>query len=126
MTGSRDMTDRDLMATAIGDVLASGWHPAAKDIVIVHGNYRGADQLADEIARKAGMQTEPHDANWSELGPKAGPLRNQEMVDAGAAVCLAFPHRPFGEGGGTWDCVKRALAAGIPVRIYPLAKETDR
>ena len=46
--------------------------------------------------------------------PLAGHARNQDMVNDGARVLLAFPELG---SRGTWDCVKRAKAAGIEVRV---------
>ncbi|WP_165251192.1 hypothetical protein [Paludisphaera soli] len=43
------------------------------------------------------------------------------MVDAGASMCLTF-HRDLESSQGTLDCVRRALAAGIPT--YVCADET--
>jgi hypothetical protein len=80
---------------------------------IVHGDYSGADRLADREACELGLAVEPHPADWSQ-GRKAGPLRNQEMIAAGADLVIAFAG-----GDGTADCVRRARKAGIPVREEP-------
>lgn len=59
-------------------------------------------------------------ANWREFGRKAGPLRNGEMVrwanelDTIQGVLLAFPGPT---SRGTWDCVRKARAAGLDVII---------
>lgn len=105
-----------------------------ENLVVVHGDCpSGADKLASIACRALGIREEPHPAGWHapcrpeckpghrrrEPGgltkcPAAGPYRNQEMVDAGASLTLAF----FAEGEpnrGTLDCVRRAIAAGIPV-----------
>jgi predicted polyphosphate/ATP-dependent NAD kinase len=84
-----------------------------QDPVIVHGDCPGADRLADREARDLGLTVEPHPADWSQ-GPKAGPIRNQKMIDAGADLVIAFAG-----GTGTADCVRRARKAGIPVREEP-------
>ena len=52
--------------------------------------------------------------NWKNLGRKAGPLRNQKMVDLGADICIAFPQ---GESRGTRNCMKLADKAGIEVVV---------
>jgi hypothetical protein len=52
--------------------------------------------------------------------PAQGHYRNQQMVDAGATICFAFP---LDGSVGTWDCVRRARAAGIPVRIIAAEEE---
>jgi hypothetical protein len=61
------------------------------------------------------MKIEAHRADWSKHLRAAGVIRNQEMVDAGADVCFAFP---TGEAKGTRDCIRRAEKAGIPVTIF--------
>jgi hypothetical protein len=76
---------------------------------------RSADWLAHLVVEELGWDEEPHPANWS-LGRGAGHMRNQHMVDLGADICLAFP---LDDSRGTWDCVRRARAAGIPVEIIP-------
>ena len=78
--------------------------------VLVHGGAPGADQLADEWSSGSDVLVEVHKADWDRHGRAAGPIRNQEMADAGADLCIAFPG-----GKGTADMVKRAKAAGIPV-----------
>jgi hypothetical protein len=46
----------------------------------------------------------------------AGPIRNAEMVAAGAGMCVAF-HRFLRQSRGTKDCVRRAIEAGIPTYL---------
>ena len=48
------------------------------------------------------------------MGNIAGPERNREMVEAGADLCIAL-HRSIETSKGTKDCVRQALAVGIPV-----------
>lgn len=82
--------------------------------VIIHGAAAGADRHAGRWAAKHGIQTMPFPADWS-LGPRAGPLRNQRMIDEGEPdLVVAFPG-----GRGTADMVRRAKAAGIEV-IQPV------
>jgi hypothetical protein len=105
--GGRDYNDREEMERAFEAWILPG-------DVIVHGGCRGADRLAEEIARERGLRAEPHPADWGRHGPMAGPIRNQEMVDAGASFVLAVKG-----GSGTQDCVRRAEAAGIRVLRVP-------
>lgn len=90
-------------------------------IVVVQGEcpYGGVDRAAAEWALNSAplAVNEPHPADRYTLGAKAGPMRNAEMVAAGADICLAFPDSA---SRGTWDCIRKAADAGIPVRIYPL------
>lgn len=84
-------------------------------VLLVHGDASGIDRQARDIWVGHGLPHEPHPANWKAFGNAAGPLRNSEMVDAGASVCLAFPHE---DSRGTYDCLNKALAAGIPVQTF--------
>jgi hypothetical protein len=61
-----------------------------------------------------------HYADWSSFGELAGPMRNQAMVDTGVDICLAFP---LLGSRGTWDCVRRAQASGVPVIVYGTSGE---
>lgn len=107
--GGRDYADRGRVAEALYEIAQVR---SRDDAVIVHGDARGADTLAATIGTAWGLRHEAHPANWAKHGKAAGPIRNQEMIDAGADIVLAFPG-----GAGTADCVRRARAAGIPVRV---------
>lgn len=111
VTGSRDWTDWRALTDALIETGGSTMNP---DVTVVHGGARGADMMADEIAETRGWLREPHPADWGRYGKAAGPIRNQEMVDAGADVCLAF-YLPGLPCKGTSDCDRRAVKAGIPV-----------
>jgi hypothetical protein len=84
--------------------------------VWVHGAARGLDSLVDSLAAEFNARTEPHPADWDNHGKRAGIMRNAEMAEAGADLCIAFP---MPSSRGTWDMIRRAADAGIPVRIYP-------
>ncbi|CAM5496160.1 MULTISPECIES: DUF2493 domain-containing protein [Streptomyces] len=132
ITGSRSWPDPQLLADTLLDI----WHDATQnshqDIVIVHGGADGADTLARLWAEGHGLEHEQHTAAWTcpcadtcppghrrqrrdgtEYCPLAGHRRNQHMVDLGADLCLAFHHN---HSTGTADCMRRATAAGIPIR----------
>ena len=50
---------------------------------------------------------------------KAGPLRNQRMLDEGKPdLVVAFPG-----GGGTKDMVRRSVKAGVPIHEVNRAEE---
>ena len=82
--------------------------------VLIHGNARGADRIADAWAQWTGVPREPYElpqGEWDELGKKAGPLRNQRMFDEGKPdLVVAFPG-----GGGTKDMVRRAVKERAPL-----------
>jgi hypothetical protein len=84
---------------------------------IIHGKCRGADSITDDVARRLGFHIERYPAKWSDFGPRAGPIRNQEMLDSGVDRVLAF-HSNIAGSKGTADMVRRARAAGIPVTVF--------
>lgn len=103
--GGRDFRNSPMMARVLGEV---GTHRIS---VVIHGGAPGADTMAGSWASAFGVRCETYDADWS-LGPKAGPIRNQRMIDEGKPdLVVAFPG-----GKGTADMVRRAKKAGIPVK----------
>lgn len=102
-----------------------------RGVVLVVGDCpTGVDRIAAEAVRNSpyGDGVEPwatverHVADWGRYGGAAGPLRNAEMVKAGADLCLAFP---TAASRGTWNCLTQAVKAGIPAMVYPL-EEAER
>lgn len=103
------------------------------DVTIVHGGARGADSFAGQVAQDLGMIEEAHPANWDSCGPdcnrshmrtryngelycpRSGFVRNAEMVNLGADICLAFYK---GASKGTDMCAKLADKAGIKVHKF--------
>lgn len=117
VTGSRYWKHRGLILAALkasGATLVIHGAQVTRDLA---GNpVAGADWHASEAAKELGIPEAPYPANWHRHGRAAGPIRNQEMIDAHPEIglCLAFPM----EGSrGTWDCVQRAELAGIKVRV---------
>ncbi len=122
ITGSRELTDKylvyDAIAQAVLEHQISNSKPWEQPVTVIHGAAKGADSLAGRWADiLEGFEEERHPADWDKHGKKAGPIRNQEMVDLGADVCLAFFKQGAGNRG-TSDCVSRAEKAGIPTRMY--------
>ena len=113
VTGSRDWNDRDAVIAALNRV-----DGMFNERVLIHGDARGLDRMAAEIAAASGWTVLAMPASWDELGSSAGPVRNREMVRVLCAllVCgyecraLAFP---LPESRGTWQCVRVAKDAGF-------------
>lgn len=119
VTGSRTWTDADTIADALWFATGSLVAPQAVDlseVVVVSGACpRGADRLAEQAAERAGVAVERHPADWDRYGKSAGFRRNQEMVDLGADVCLAFIKD--GSKGATYTA-NLAREAGIETMVY--------
>jgi hypothetical protein len=104
--GGRDYDDWPKLSTAL--------HRAddkRKITVIIQGGAKGADALAKEWAEVLMVPVETFPADWKQFGPRAGPMRNQDMIDAGQPdAAIAFPG-----GKGTADMVRRLEAASVVV-----------
>lgn len=84
---------------------------AGKVAVIIHGNARGADLLADQYAREKSIRVLPFPADWNLHGRRAGPIRNRLMLTEGQPhVIVAFKG-----GNGTADMIRQGKKAGVPV-----------
>lgn len=121
VTGGRDFAGHQLVMHALRQMPA--------DAVLVHGAAPGADTLAAEWwGDIQGRPTDPHPADWpgpcratcapnhrrprgdGTYCPAAGVYRNQEMLDSGLDLLIAFPG-----GTGTADMVRRSRDAGVKV-----------
>lgn len=90
-------------------------HAECNITLIIQGEAKGADSYAKEWALSRGIHVLCFPAQWARDGRKAGPLRNQEMLDRGKPeLVVAFPG-----SAGTRDMVKRAGDAGITVLKHP-------
>lgn len=115
ITGSRTWDDVTTISQAIREIVHSAG-AEKDDTVIVHGACpRGADAIADALARQWEVTVETHAADWATHGKKAGFLRNKEMVDMGADVLLAFIKD---NSKGATHTVNLAQAAGLRAVIY--------
>lgn len=84
------------------------------DTVVVSGGAPGVDSMAEEAAASRGLETLVFNADWRQLGRRAGPIRNARIV-AHADRVVAFWD---GASRGTLNTVVLALRAGLPVEIY--------
>ena len=86
-------------------------HAECPFTTLAHGDYRGADRLADQWAKERGVMVQRFPADWAIYGDSAGPRRNSRML------AEFRPHRVFAFAGadGTADMVRKALRAGVPV-----------
>jgi hypothetical protein len=121
VTGSRTWRNITLIRNVLGSVHRA--HPGA---VLVSGRCpAGADAVAESCwAAFCGMtvdeaiaagRIEPHPADWDRYGTRAGPIRNGEMIKAGADECVAFIRA---ESAGATGCADGAGMAGMPVRRF--------
>ena len=107
--GDRNWTNRQRIGVRLSSLLPN-------EDVIIHGGCRGADKLAGQAAKALGFPVEVYPAEWTRHGRAAGPIRNQQMLDTGIDLLLAF-HPDLVTSKGTRDMVMRADKAGVTVEV---------
>lgn len=113
VTGSRDFNDSAKMRIVLFRVLEALGHEEDSKPVLVHGDARGADTIARRIwTLEWGFLDEAHSADWELYGKAAGHIRNAEMAELGADVCIAFP---TGKSPGTRGMMNLCRKKGIRV-----------
>ena len=104
--GGREFKDADMLEDRLSALRVERGFS-----LVIAGGARGADTLAEEWAKAHGLACDVYQADWTGLGRKAGPMRNQQMLDEGKPqLVVAFPG-----GRGTADMVRRARTAGVEV-----------
>jgi len=121
VTGSRDWPDVEQVRLELDTELLNAVDSGDDVLTVVHGNCpTGADYQAgmwakERIAQGYPVEIEHHPADWDQFGKRAGFIRNAEMVDLGANVCLAFIYNGSNGASHTRDLAKKA---GIPTQEY--------
>lgn len=110
--GGRDFVDSSQIWGELDTLHREARHDC---MTVIQGGAAGADRIAREWCKSRFVRFENYPADWSKHGRAAGPLRNQRMIDLGGPELVLA----FNGGRGTADMVRRAHAAGIPVRIVP-------
>lgn len=117
VTGSRHAhTDEHRQIIRSTLTTAHALDGTGEPVTLIHGKcpYGGADLLAHYAAVDWSWAIETFPADVTTTGTILGPARNARMVAAGADICLAYP---CPHSRGTWDCIRKAVAAGIETRI---------
>lgn len=105
--GGRNYDDYGTLATVLSalQVTRGAFH------VLIHGNAKGADTLADTYARRHNIPVLAFEAEWDLYGRSAGPRRNRRMLAEGRPdLVVAFPGKK-----GTANMIAQANEAGIEV-----------
>lgn len=112
--GGRFFSDQSMLDDAMSQIVQMRGCPAR----IIHGDCQGADWMAAAWGKRMGIGVVAVNADWATYGPKAGPLRNQLMLDTyKPSTLIAFPG-----GKGTADMVRRSRKFGADViEIQPAA-----
>ena len=109
VTGDRDWEDRLLIKQHLMKL--------PPDTVIIEGGARGADSLANSVAKELGFDRTTYHANWTRHHRAAGPIRNRRMhKESKPDKVLAF-HDNIEDSKGTKDMIKVAKKAGTLVKL---------
>ncbi len=109
--GDRDWTDSGPIRRLISRLVPG------RDVVI-EGEARGADRMARNLAKQAGIQVIPFPADWVAQPKAAGPIRNTQMLKEGRPDVVVAFHASLGVSKGTRHMVLLALRAGVPTRVW--------
>jgi predicted Rossmann-fold nucleotide-binding protein len=96
------------------DEVLNEFHALSPIHLVITGGAPGADELAEYWAGAHQITVLTYPAQWALYGRRAGPVRNQRMLEEGRPDhVIAFPG-----GAGTADCVRRVQRAKIPLTIH--------
>ena len=113
--GGRDYTDWETLHDWLYEYSKEHFDWPIEGPTIISGMAKGADTIAAKWAKDNWLTLIEFPADWDKYGKKAGPIRNQQMIDEGKPdLVVAFPTP---KSKGTWDMIRRAEKAGIPVKI---------
>lgn len=113
--GGRDFDDYKYLSKCIDkfcldEGLCENEYLMPMGVTIISGMSRGADRLAVDWAVVNWANLEEYPADWNRHGRFAGPIRNQQMLNAEPDVVLAFPG-----GRGTEHMKQIAREKGVRV-----------
>lgn len=109
IAGGRDFSDYDLLKQTVRNL----YDTREGDFEIVSGTARGADQLGERFAKRAGFAVKSFPADWNKYGKSAGYRRNAEMADY-ADVLVAFWDQ---KSRGTMHMIDLAKSKGLEVHV---------
>lgn len=121
VTGSRDWPNPGVVHLALEEAFDRATVQEGDSLIVVHGGCpSGADAHADEWAHRLNRQGLPveievHSADWEQFKKRAGFVRNAEMVNLGADLCLAFI---YNESKGASHTARLAKKAGIETKTF--------
>ena len=118
VTGDRNWTN----VLRVREVLAT----LPPDTVLVHGAARGADTIAETVAKSLGFTILRYPAQWKKFGRPAGPIRNREMLDKNKDIDIVIGfHNDIENSKGTKDMLDYAKSRGKRCVLYTEEGRTE-
>ena len=108
--GSRDWRDMALIREFVA-TLPNG-------TLVIHGACQGADAKAGIAALERGLPVAAMPAPWQFAGKRAGPIRNQWMLDFLAPTEVHAFHDSLKTSTGTVDMLTRAKNRGLLCEVH--------
>ena len=108
IAGGREFSDYELLKRKCNSLLRN-----IKEVTIISGTARGADQLGEQYAADMGHSLMRFPAKWDLYGKAAGYKRNEEMAD-NADILIAFWD---GKSKGTEHMINIAKQKGLQFRV---------
>jgi hypothetical protein len=115
ITGSRKWKDTGVIRKLI--ISAQSKHTDRKIRFIFGDCPGGADRIAYGFCLAYGVDYRRFTAHWDDLGKRAGPIRNQEMVEYRPDEAYAF-REPGALNTGTDGCINLCKKYGIKVTVF--------
>ncbi len=121
VSGSRDAMWEKHSLVITGALRKHTKDVALEDLLVIHGNARGVDSIISRLCQINEVAQTPYPADWKAYGKRAGPKRNQQMLDEGkpdVVLCFPYMHKA---SKGTHDVRRRAKEAGIELHTIWLS-----
>lgn len=84
-----------------------------KDTVVISGGAPGVDRIAENAARRLGLEVVVYPAQWDVYGKMAGVIRNSQIVEAADRVVAFWDMK----SSGTKDTLDKARKAKKPIEV---------
>lgn len=84
---------------------------------VIEGEAHGADRLSRVIAEIMGIPVLRFPAEWNKFGKRAGPIRNQQMLEQGKPNAVIAFHNDIASSRGTRHMLTIASKANLPCAL---------
>lgn len=86
--------------------------------VIVHGAAKGVDTISAVVGELLGFEVRSYPADWKRFRKRAGPIRNQQMLDCERPDIVIGFHDDIDKSSGTKHMLKISKDAGIKTILH--------
>ena len=116
ISGSRSITDTPFIYKTLDYYLSQLL--LKYKVVIVHGNAKGVDYIANDWAVSKGLEVIIFEPEYDKFPPKVAPIKRNEQIVAESDVLLAITTG----SNGTASTIKMAIKKGIPTKVIKYDK----